>query len=127
MGDVDYMISKLRGTAGRSIGMGTVVVAKSNSNARKVALRYQSLGDVVGRILVQVAIFTLVVFCGMRIALRGADGLVGKILFALFVVWAVVCYAAIYWLAWNGRPRGSVLVVALSRLRGLLTDSDGLL
>ena len=99
-------------------------MAKSNSIARKVALRHSSLGVVVGRILVQVAIFALVVFCGMSIALRGGDGLVRNILFALFVFWAV---AAIYWLAWNGRPRGSVLVVAISRLRGLLTGSDGLL
>ena len=71
MGDVDYMISGLRGMAGSSIGTGAVVVAKSNSNARKVALRYSSLGVVVGSILVQVAIFALVVFCGMTIALRG--------------------------------------------------------
>ena len=48
MGDVDYMISKLRGAAGSSVGTGAVVVAKSNSNARKVALRYPSLGVVVG-------------------------------------------------------------------------------
>ena len=118
MGDVDYMISKLRGTAGSGAGTGMVVVAKSNSNARKVALRYPSLGVVVGRILAQVVILALVVFCGMSIALRGGDGLVGNILFALFVFWAVVCYTAMYWLAWNGRPRGSVLVVAISRLRG---------
>jgi hypothetical protein len=118
MGDVDYMISKLRGTAGSSVGADAVVVAKNSGNARKVALRYPSLGVVVGRILAQVVILALVVFCGMSIALRGGNGLVGNILFALFVFWAVACYAAMYWLAWNGRPRGSVLVVAISRLRG---------
>ena len=42
----------------------------------------------------------------------------GNILFVLFVLWVVPCYTAIYWLAWNGRPRGSVLVVAISCLRG---------
>ena len=120
MGDVDYMISKLRGTAGSGAGAGVAVAAKSN--ARKVALRYPSLGVVVGRILAQVVILALVVFCGMSIALQGGDGLVGNILFALFVFWAVVCYAAMYWLAWNGRPRGSVLVVAISRLRGQQHD-----
>ena len=52
------------------------------------------------------------VFCGMSIALRGGDGLVGDILFALFVFWVITYYTAMYWLAWNGRPRGSVLVVA---------------
>jgi hypothetical protein len=118
MGDVDYMISKLRGTAGSSQGAAATATAKSNSNARKVALRYPSLGVVVGRILTQVVILALVVFCGMSLALRGGDGLVGNILFALFVFWAVVCYTTMYWLAWNGRPRGSVLVVAISRLRG---------
>ena len=54
------------------------MVAKSNINARKVALRYPNLGVVVARILVQVAIVTLVVFCGMGIALQGRDGLVGN-------------------------------------------------
>ena len=78
MGDVDYMISKLRGTAGSSVGTGAVVVVKSNSNARKVALRYPSPGVVVGRILVQVAIFALVVFCGMSIALRGGRSTSGE-------------------------------------------------
>ena len=115
MGDVDYMISKIRGTASPAAA---TVVAKNNSNARKVALRYPSLGVVVGRILAQVVLLALVVFCAMSIAVRGGDGPVGNTLLALFVFWAVACYAAMYWLAWNGRPRGSVLVVAISRLRG---------
>ena len=115
MGDVDYMISKLRGTAGPAAA---TAVAKSNSHARKVALRYPSLGIVVARILVQVVILALVVFCAMSIAGRGGNGAVGTTLLALFVLWSVACYAAMYWLAWNGRPRGSVLVVAISRLRG---------
>ena len=68
MGDVDYMISELRGAAGSSVNTGAVVVAKSNINAYKDALQYPSLGVVVGRILAQ----ALVVFCGMSIALRGA-------------------------------------------------------
>ena len=117
MGDVDYMISKLRGTAGNNPGTAGAV-AKSNNHARKVALRYPSLGVVVGRILAQVVIFVLVVFCAMSIALRGGDGPVGNSLLSVFVVWAFACYATMYWLAWNGRPRGSVLVVAISRLRG---------
>ena len=71
-----------------------------------------------GRILVQVVILALVIFYGVSIALRGGDGLVGNIPFALFVFGAVACYAAMYWLAWSGRPRGSVLVVAINRLRG---------
>jgi len=118
MGDVDYMISKLRGTAGSGSGAAAAAAAKRNSNARKVALRYPSLGVVVVRVLVQAVILTLVVFCAMSIALRGGDGLVGNILFALFMFWVVAWYTAMYWLAWNGRPRGSVLVVAISRLRG---------
>ena len=67
MGDVDYMISKLRGAAGSSVNTGAVVVAKSNINACKDALRYPSLGVVVGRRLAQ----ALVVFCGMNSTLRG--------------------------------------------------------
>ena len=117
MGDVDYMISKLRGTAGSSPAAATAA-AKNNNHARKVALRYPSLGVVVGRILAQVVILALVVVCAMSIAVRGGDGPVGNALLALFVFWSVACYAAMYWLAWNGRPRGSVLVVAISRLRG---------
>ena len=70
MADADYLISKLRGTAESSVGTGAVVVAKSNINACKDALRYPSLGVVVGRILVQVVVAP-VVFCGMSIALRG--------------------------------------------------------
>ena len=42
----------------------------------------------------------------------------GNILFALFVFWVVLCYTMMYWLAWNGRPRGSVLIVAISCLGG---------
>ena len=56
MCDVGYMISKLRGTTGSSLGTGAVVVARSDSNARKAALRYPSLGVVVGCILAQVVI-----------------------------------------------------------------------
>ena len=75
MGDVDYLIPKLRGTAESSVGKGAVVVAKSNSNARKAALRYPSLGVVVGCILAQAP----VEFCG------AADGMVGEISFSRFL------------------------------------------
>ena len=71
MGDVGYMISKPRGAAGSSVDKRAVVVAKSNSNARKAALRYPSLGVVVGCILAQVVI-ALVEFCGVSVALRAA-------------------------------------------------------
>ena len=69
MADADYLISKLRRTAGSSVGTGAVVVEQSNINACEDALRYPSLGVVAGRILAQVVV-ALVVFCGMSIALR---------------------------------------------------------
>jgi len=59
-------------TAGERCRHGSGGVAKSN--ARKVALRYPSLGVVVGRILAQVVILVWWLFCGMSIALRGATG-----------------------------------------------------
>ena len=99
MGDADYLISNLRGTAESSEGTGAVVVEKSNINACNDALRYPSLGVDVGRILAQ----ALVVFCGMSIALRGGDGLLENILFALFVFWVITCYTTMCWLAWK-RP-----------------------
>ena len=73
-----------------------------------------------GRILAQVVILVLVVLCAMSIALRGrgGQGPARDALLGVFVCWVVACYAAMYWLMWNGRPRGSVLVVAISRLRG---------
>ena len=64
MGNLDDIISKLRGTAGSSVGTGG-----SNIDACKDALRYPSLGVVVGRILAQ-AVVAQVGFCGMSIALR---------------------------------------------------------
>jgi hypothetical protein len=123
MGDVDYMISKLRsGGAGSSPSRARTAVAKHHGSgghhARKVALRYPSLGVVVQRTLTQAIVLALVVFCAVSIALRGGEGVLADTLLAVFVLWAVACYAAMYWLAWNGRPRGSVLVVAISRLRG---------
>ena len=46
----------------------------------------------------------------------------GNILFALFVFYVITRYTVMYWLAWNGRLRGSELVVAsrqaASRLGG---------
>jgi hypothetical protein len=122
MGDVDYMISKLRGGAGGggpAAGAGGATAAPVATPARKVALRYPPLGVVVGRLLAQAALLALVVFCALAIAARAST-----VLLALFVIWAAACYAAMYWLAWTGRPRGSVLVVAISRLRGQQHDEE---
>ena len=124
MGNVDYMISKLRGTAGSSPGA-AAAMKNSGGNSRKVALRYPILGVVVGRILAQVVILAFVVFCAMSIALRrrGGQGPAGDDLLGVFVCWVVACYAVMYCLAWNGRPWGSVLVVAISRPQGSSTRS----
>ncbi|EIN10748.1 hypothetical protein PUNSTDRAFT_142689 [Punctularia strigosozonata HHB-11173 SS5] len=39
--------------------------------------------------------------------------------FAIFLVYVIVFYSAIFLLAWKGRPRHSVLVVLIGRLRGV--------
>ena len=69
----------------------------------------------------EVSVLALAVFCAASIVLHAGAG-AGAVLAALFVVWTAGCYGGLFWLAWNGRPRGSVLVVAISRLRGQQHD-----
>jgi hypothetical protein len=39
--------------------------------------------------------------------------------FIVFLVYAIIFYLVIFLLAWNGRPRSSILVVLIARLRGM--------
>ena len=100
MGDVDYMISKLRGTAGSSVGTGAVkeTLMRARTHCGTVPESWRRRGAHA--------------CAGSRCSggvLRdepraaGEDGLVGNILFALFVFWVIPCYTAMCWLAWK-RP-----------------------
>ena len=131
MGDVGYMISKFHGTTGSSVGTGAVVVARSNSDARKVALRYPSLGVVVGCILAQVVI-ALVEFCGVSVVLRGRQWNGGEHPFRVFCGLGC-CVLNREVLARVERPSARSVVIVISRLRGSMlaarrtrgADGDG--
>ena len=95
MGDVDHLIPKLYGTGWEQCRHGggreaTLMRAMTHCGTRVLE---SSWSEYLRR------------WCRSVGALRdehraaGGDGLVGNILFALFVFWVVTCYAAMCWLA----------------------------
>ena len=74
--------------------------------------KYPSLLEVAFRITFQALLLALCTLCLVQLWLRGP--VTG---FVVFLVWTVGFYIAFAVLAWQGRPRRSILTVTLSRLR----------
>lgn len=74
--------------------------------------KYPSSLEVAFRVIFHVLLLALSALCLVQLWQRGPVAA-----FVVFLVWTVGFYIALVVLAWQGRPRKSILTVTLSRLR----------